>query len=182
MVLVGVFGYLLWLGVRLGIIDMNINTLFRISTCNSYNRQQVFDTLVTLAKTNKNLLLVYREGRRTDDDFIKKPLKIDNLLFERIQFSNEWQIFIDFPNTSQARLAFMFSDNQLFSVTAINGEIFLVIPFTFMMRCWLNKVSIRIDCAIPKWLPLADKNNSDNHVSRVRSQKKIVHNKRFEDV
>lgn len=159
---------------------MNISSIFNTRT--DSNRQQVFEALHTLAKNNKKLLLVYREGRRVDDDFIKKPLKVDNLLFERIQFSNEWQVFIDSPNTSPASLAFKFSDNQLVSVSAINGEISLAMPFTFVLRCWLNNISSTIGRVIFRCLPLAETKNSGKRVAKGRSQKNGAQNNRFDDV
>ena len=159
---------------------MNINLIFNTNTCSS--RQQVFETLVTLAKSNKQLLLVYREGRRSDDGFVKQPLRVDNLLFERIQFSNEWQVFIDSPNTTQTRLAFKFIYNQLVSLNAINGEMFLVIPFTLIMRYWLNIACSIIGRAISKFLPLDDKNVTSINATGIRSKNNNAHNKRFDDV
>lgn len=119
---------------------MTIHTLFS----SNETRQQVFDTLVTLAKSNKQLLLVYREGRRADDDFIKRPLEITPQSFERIQYSSEWRIFIDSKYGQQASLALHFKRDVLDQTMINDGEINVAVPFSLKLNIWLNELGFSL--------------------------------------
>lgn len=137
---------------------MNINTLFRKSTNNSHNRQKVFDTLLRLQKNNPQIVLLYREGRRADDDFIKTSLKIEPRLFERIKYSSEWRIFIDSKYSQQTSLAFLFKHNVLDEIMPSADEFNVDVPFSLKINIWLNELGCSLSFLVSKF---SGKHNCD---------------------
>ena len=115
--------------------ENNIRNLFGMNN----NRQQVFNTILRLSQHNPNLVLLYREGRRADDDFITTPLEIEPYSFDRIRYSNEWRM-IDPSNSSKTSgLSFHFRDDRLHRLTVNEDDFSIFVPLSLNIYFWLKQ-------------------------------------------
>jgi len=77
------------------------------------NKKGVFSKFKALLAHYPHLSLTYREGRRSNDAFYSSITQVNTVNLEKIQYSNEWKVFLNGEHEGAEKVNFHFIDDRL---------------------------------------------------------------------